>query len=292
MDPRHLRCFVAVADERQFTRAADRLLIAQPAVSAQIRRLERELGEPLFHRDRRETTLTAAGQALLPHARAALAAAERGRETIASLRGVLHGRLHVGVAGPIDDRLARALGMFRRDHPSADIRLTSHQNTELIDAIAHGEIDAGIVGLGAQPVPDSVTTLLLYAEPLVLAVPPGDPLAQRARTTIDALRDRPVITLVRGSGLRALLEDACAAAGFSPQIAAETAELPSLVRLVAEGVGLALAPRSATTGQRVATLDLTRPRLERHTALAWNPNRQSPAGRAFVALARAEWAPS
>jgi Bacterial regulatory helix-turn-helix protein, lysR family len=92
------------------TRAAIRVSVAQPAVSAQIRRLERELGEPLFHRDQRSVSLTRAGEALLPHARAALAAAERGRDTIASLRGVLHGRLRVGVAGPVDHRFAEALG--------------------------------------------------------------------------------------------------------------------------------------------------------------------------------------
>jgi DNA-binding transcriptional LysR family regulator len=285
MDLRQLRSFVTVADERQFTRAADRLLIAQPAVSTQIRRLERELGEPLFHRDRRETTLTAAGQALLPHARAALAAAERGRETIASLRGVLHGRLHVGVAGPVDDRLGRALGEFRRAHPAVEIRLSSHQNAELIHAVAHGEVDAGIIGLGPQPLPETVTTRLLYAEPLVLAAALSDPLASRPHATIDALRDQPVVTLLPGSGLRTLLEQACEAAGFSPRIVAEAAELTSLTRLVAAGIGLALAPRSATTGQPLAVLDLTQPRLERRTALAWNATGQSPAGRAFVALA-------
>jgi DNA-binding transcriptional LysR family regulator len=291
MDLRQLRAFVTVADERQFTRAADRLLIAQPAVSTQIRRLERELGEPLFHRDRRETTLTAAGEALLPHARAALAAAERGRETVASLRGVLHGRLHVGVAGPVDDRLGRALGEFRRAHPAVEIRLSSHQNADLIDALARGEVDAGIIGLGAQPLPATLTTLLLYAEPLVLATASDAPLASRTGATIEALRDQPLVALPRGSGLRTLLEQACSAAGFTPHIAAEAAELTSLMRLVAAGLGLALAPRSSAAGHPVATLSLTRPRLERRTALAWNPAGQSPAGRAFVTLARTAFEP-
>jgi DNA-binding transcriptional LysR family regulator len=290
MDLRQLRSFVAVADERQFTRAADRLLIAQPAVSTQIRRLERELGEALFHRDRRETTLTAAGEALLPHARAALAAAERGRETIASLRGVLHGRLRVGVAGPVDDRLGQALGAFHRAHAAVEIRLSSHQNAELIDAIARGDVDAGIIGLGAQPLPPALTALLLSAEPLVVAVPRADPRAGDAEAAIEALRDRAVIALPRGSGLRALLDEACAAAGFSPRVIAETADLVSLIRLVVAGIGLALAPRSATMGHPVASVVLSRPRLERRTALAWNATGQSPAGRAFVSLARTTFA--
>ena len=121
MDLRQLSYFVAVAEEGQFTRAAARVSVAQPAISAQIRRLERELGEPLFHRDQRAVSLTVAGEALLPHARAALAAADRGRDTIASLRGLLHGRLEVGVAGPVDHRFAKALGDFHRAHPGVEI---------------------------------------------------------------------------------------------------------------------------------------------------------------------------
>src|SRR3954463_12653116 len=114
MDLRQLSYFVAVAEERQFTRAAERVSVAQPAVSAQIGRLEPELGERLLHRAPRTVTLTPAGDALLPHARAALAAAERGRDTIASLRGMLTGRLRVGVAGPVDHRLP---GAARGVHP-------------------------------------------------------------------------------------------------------------------------------------------------------------------------------
>src|SRR5262245_63725912 len=101
MELRQLSYFVAVADERHFTRAAERVSVAQPAVSAQIRRLERELGEVLFHRDRRGVRPTAAGEAFLPHARAALGAVQRGRDTIASMRGLLSGGLRVGVVRPV-----------------------------------------------------------------------------------------------------------------------------------------------------------------------------------------------
>src|SRR5690349_24521422 len=151
MDLRQLTYFVAIAEEGQFTRAAERVSVAQPAVSAQIRRLERELGEPLFHRDARAVRLTVAGEALLPHARAALAAAQRGRDTIASIRGVLQGRLRIGVAGPVDARLAETLGAFHRAHPAIDLALTSEHNAALLDAVASGAVDAAVVGLGAQP---------------------------------------------------------------------------------------------------------------------------------------------
>jgi DNA-binding transcriptional LysR family regulator len=285
MDLRQLSYFVAVAEEGQFTRAAARVSVAQPAISAQIRRLEHELGEPLFHRDQRAVRLTVAGEGLLPHARAALAAADRGRDTIASLRGVLHGRLEVGVAGPVDHRFAKALGDFHRAHPGVEIAFTQQHNEPLLEAVAEGEVDAAIVGIGAQPVPPNVRTRVVATEALVLAVRRGDPLSSRDTIMLAHLRDQPMITLVRGSGLRTVLENACRNAGFVPRITAETGELASLVELAAEGLGVAVLPRSATDGADVAVVEITRPRLERRTALAWKETATSPAGRAFLALA-------
>jgi DNA-binding transcriptional LysR family regulator len=285
MDLRQLSYFVAVAEEGQFTRAATRVSVAQPAVSAQIRRLELELGEALFNRDQRSVSLTGVGEALLPHARAALAAAERGRDTIASLRGMLHGRLRVGVAGPVDQRFAEALGDFHRAHPAVEIAFTQQHNEPLLEAVANGDVDAAIVGVGAQPLPAQVRTRVVATEPLVLAVRRGDPLSSRRTVTLSQLREQPMVTLVRGSGLRTVLENACRDAGFVPRITAETGELSSLVELAAEGLGLAVLPTSAADGADLAVLKIIRPRLQRRTALAWNENVTSPAGRAFLALA-------
>jgi DNA-binding transcriptional LysR family regulator len=288
MELRQLHYFVAIAEEGQFTRAAARVSVAQPAVSAQIRRLERELGERLFVRDRHGARLTDAGEAFLPHARAALAAAARGRDTIASLQGKLRGRLTVGVAGPVDDRLAGALGEFHRAHPAIEIALRNQQNEPLLAGVANAEFDAAIVGAGAHALPPGVAARVVATEPLVLAVAREQPFAGRKTIAVADLRDVPMITLVRGSGLRAVLEQACRAAGFSPRITAETGELASLVGLVAAGLGVALLPRSAATGA-VQALRVT-PRLERRTALAWNTAAGSPAARAFLAIAERHFA--
>ena len=284
MDLRQLSYFVAVAEEGQFTRAAVRVSVAQPAISAQIGRLERELGEPLFHRDQRGVSLTGAGEALLPHARAALAAAERGRDTIASLRGVLRGRLRVGVSGPGDRRLAAALGAFHRAHPAIEITLVERLNAPLLDALAGGDVDAALVGLPDAP-PPQVRTRVIATDPLVLAVPRGHRLSERETITVRRLRDEPLITLTHGTGLRTVVERACRDAGFAPRITAETSDLGSLLELVAEGLGVAIVPRPAVGAHAVAVVRITRPRLERRTALAWNPATTSPAGRAFLALA-------
>jgi DNA-binding transcriptional LysR family regulator len=282
MDLGQLSYFVAVAEEGQFTRAANRVSVAQPAVSAQIRRLEGELGEALFHRDPRVVTLTAAGEALLPHARAALAAAERGRDTIASLRGLLQGRLRIGVAGPVAYRLAEALGDFHRAHPAIVIEFSNQHNEPLLTAVADGGIDAAIIGVGAQPLPRGVSAKVVAVEPLVLCVGRDDPLSRRKTITLAELREHAMISLPSGSGLRTVLENACRDAGFSPRITAEAGELGSVVALAAEGLGVAIVPRSAVDDADVAIVRITRPRLQRRTALAWNPASISPAGRAFL----------
>lgn len=285
MDLRQLSYFLAVAEEGQFTRAAARVNIAQPAISAQVRLLERELGTPLFHRGPREARLTTAGQTLLPHARAALAAAERGRDSIASLRGLLHGVLRIGIAGPVDHRLAAALGDFHRAHPAVDISVSQAQNAPLLDALAEGEYDAAVVGVGAQPLPPQVRARVVATEPLVVGVSRGDPLSERRSVTVLDLRDQGLVTLVRGSGLRAVVDQACREAGFEARVVAETGDLGSLVSLVAEGLGVAVVPRSAATGADVALVPLRSPKLHRRTALAWSTAATSPAGQAFLELA-------
>ena len=294
MDLRQLSYFVAVAEEQQFTRAATRLSVAQPAVSYQIRRLEAELGEPLVHRDQRAARLTAAGQELLPHARAAIATVERGRAAVASLHGLFHGTLSVGlVRAPLDRRIFRTLGDFHRAHPAVEIVLTEQHNQELLEALARGDADAAVIGITGEPLPPHVRTRVIATEPLLLAVRPDNPLARRAGVTINTLRDCPLITLTPGSGLRTVLENACRDAGFTPRISAETSELSSLVELAAEGFGVALLPQSAVAGHepRVAVLELTRPRLARRTAIAWNDATISPAGRGFLELADAHLDP-
>src|SRR5215469_3474963 len=184
MELRQLAYFVAVAEERNFTRAAERIPIAQPSISQQIRRLEAELGEHLFLRGRRGARLTPAGQALLPHARTALQAASGGREAVAALTGLLTGRLAVGLVHPLPDALLAAL--------------------------AAGQLHAALIGQGPydRPPPD-VESLPVAREPVVVAVHPAHPLAGRGQIPLRALREEPMVTLTQASKLRSTLETAC-----------------------------------------------------------------------------------
>jgi DNA-binding transcriptional LysR family regulator len=289
MELRQLAYFVAVAEERNFTRAAERIPIAQPSMSQQIRRLEAELGERLFLRDRRGITLTPAGQALLPHARSALQAAQGGRQAVAALTGLLTGRLTVGLVHPLPDRrLPRLLGAFHRAHPHIELTLIEDQTDALLAALAAGQLDAALIGQGRydQPPPD-VESLLVAKEPVVVAVHPAHPLAGRRQVPLRALRAEPMVTLTRASKLRSTLETACHAAGFAPRIAAETSDLGVMAELAAEQLGLAVLPASgleSTAG--LVRLRLTHPTLDRRILLVWQPATSPPAARAFLALAR------
>jgi DNA-binding transcriptional LysR family regulator len=288
MDVRQLSYFVAVAEEQQFTRAAARVSVAQPAVSHQIRRLEAELGEILFHRDQRAARLTPAGEALLPHARAAIAAVERGRDAVGSLRGLMRGTLNVGlVRAPIDNRVFHALGEFHRAHPAVAIRIQELHNDALFERLARGEIDAALIGFTGLPLPPEVCARVIDSEPLVVAVSPDHPLARAGSVSFRQLRDYPLVTLAPGTGLRVLLDDTCAKAGFTPEISVEATELSSLCQIAAQGFGVALLPLSAVDAAsvRLAVLELRRPRLERRTALAWHEGPIAPAGRAFLTIA-------
>ena len=288
MELRQLAYFVAVAEEAHFTRAAERLHVAQPAVSQQIRRLEAELGERVFLRDRRLVALTPAGAALLPYARAALVQVQHGRESVAAQRGLLTGPLVVGLVTPLPGRrIVRAIGAFAREHPAIDLRLQEDETDALLAAVADGGLHCAFIGLGpgTEP-PPQFEARVVAREPAVLAVHPEHPLAQRESVRVGALRDEPFVTLTHASRLRHVLEAICGQAGFTPRIAAETTDLAVMVMLAAEGVGVALLPRSGLDGaEGVVPLDVTHPSVDRRIVLVWRADYVPPAARAFISLA-------
>src|SRR3954453_17048310 len=177
MELRHLEYFVAVAEERSFTRAAERVHISQSGVSAQIRQLEREVGAPLFDRSTRTATLTVAGKAALEHARAALAAAEAVNQAVGEVTDLIRGRLTVGmVIGCTLTPLFDALAAFHHAHPGVEISLLEDDSNRLVDAVRAGTIDLALIGAAATT-PDGLAALTLITERLVTAVPASHPLA-------------------------------------------------------------------------------------------------------------------
>jgi DNA-binding transcriptional LysR family regulator len=288
MELRHLAYFVAVAQEGNFTRAADRVMVAQPAISQQILRLERELGEKLFDRTPRRVRLTRAGRVLLPHARAILADADRARDALASLQGLTTGRLALGSVQSPPAVVARLLGRFRENHPGVALSVREDQSARLVDALHEGELDIALIGLALrQKPPTDLQARVIATEPVVVVVHRDHALAEKTSVALSQLRDQAMVTLPAGTGQRTMLDDAARAAGFSPHITAESNDMDLLVALAAERVGIAIVRASAAAGhdRDVATLSITRPRLGRRFALTWRENNLSPSARALIALA-------
>src|ERR1044072_7627155 len=153
MELRQLAYFVAVAEERNFTRAAEREHVAQPGVSAQIRRLERELGQELLDRSGRSVRLTEAGEAVLPYARGALAALEGARQAVGELTGLLRGEVAVGTVTSHTADLPDLLAEFHDAHPAVEITLSEANSDQLLEGLRTGRLDAAIVSVGREAAP-------------------------------------------------------------------------------------------------------------------------------------------
>ena len=262
MELRQLAYFVAVAEELHFTRAASRVHVVQSSLSASIHALERELGTALFVRDSRRVTLTQAGRALLPAARRALAAADDGRDAVAGVRGVLRGQLHIGAIqtlGVVD--LPGLLAAFHRAHPGVTIRLSHDAAPVLALAAADAQLDIAFVDCPTDPA--RLTRVDLGHDDLVLAVPLGDPLAERASIGLDnpVLRGRGFVDYRADSALRAQTDVACAAAGLARRTTCEAQNMQYLAELVQHGLGVSVVPPAslrAVTAQ-VSAIPITPP---------------------------------
>lgn len=289
MELRQLEYFVAVAEERSFTRAAERVLVAQPGVSAQIKRLERELGQELLDRSGRQVKLTEVGAAVLPYARAALAAVAGARLAVDELTGLLRGHIAVGAVTSHKVDLPGLLAEFHERHPAVEITLSEDDTDNLLDALRHGGLDAAVVSIGRE-VPDGIAFVVVDEQPVVAAVAHDHELAPHAAISLDTLRGRPLISLPRGTGIRRLLDDACGAAGFRPHISFEAGDPATLAKLAAKGLGVAILPEivAALRPDELTAVRIERPSLSGRLVFAWRADGPSgPAGRAFVAAARA-----
>ncbi|PJE94457.1 LysR family transcriptional regulator [Streptomyces carminius] len=291
MELRQLGYFVAVAEERNFTRAAERVHISQSGVSAQIRRLERELGAELFDRSARTVTLTAAGEAALGHARAALAAAEAVGRAVDEVVGLVRGRLTVGmVAGCTLTPLFDALAAFHRAHPGVELSLLEDNSDRLVAQVRDGALDLALVG-AADAAPDGLEALTVVSERLVAAVPAGHPLAERRRVTLRDLVTHPIVCMPPGTGLRTVLDQACAAQHLRPAIALEAGAADAMADLAARGLGVAVLSDSMAAHYRDRLTARIIDDVETHAllALVWRSTR-SPATRELLAHCRRTFA--
>ena len=258
MELRSLQYFVTLAETSNFHRAAERLHISQPPLRVAIRKLEQELGAPLFDRNPRGVTLTAAGQAALEPARIALAHAEQIRQAVKQGVTGERGRLAIGFVGSATfELLPRLIEPFRRLYPAVELILSEGNSTEIQGRIEAGSLDLGLVRLPLQK-SARITTQMVERDHMVVALPSSHPLARKRRLDLKQLVDQPFVVYSGISVLRATTVAACQNAGFVAHIVQEAAQLQTILSLVQSGIGIALVPAKAQrfTPDRVVLVPL------------------------------------
>ena len=284
MELHQLQYVVAVAEEASFTKAAARVHIAQPGVSAQIRRLESELGNALFDRSGASVRVTDAGAAVLPLARAALAAVHEIADVAAQLRGVLRGRVAIGMMPSCPpDVITGTLAEFHDEHPDVQISLMEAPSADLIAGLRGGAIDLAVLGF-ASALGRGIQVEVINDDVLVAAVAPSSDLARRTGISLRALSEHELICLPRGAGIRAGLDDGCAAVGVRAKVSLEASNPEVVGDFAARGLGVAVLPQSyARTRDDLHLIRISRPALRVRVGVAWRADgRLSPAATALV----------
>ncbi|WP_254406913.1 LysR family transcriptional regulator [Streptomyces sp. GMY02] len=269
MQFQQLLYFVAVAETRHFTRAAERVHVSQPSLSQQIRALEKELGAELFSRARGNVALTDAGEALLPLARRILADTETARHEVQELAQLRRGRVRLGATPSVcTGLLPDVLRAFHDLHPGIQLLIEESGSHDLVRELARGALDLALVVLPLPSASPALTTVELLHEDLVVVssaavAPPERPLR------IADLEGEPLVMFRHGYDLRELTVAACRAAGFEPSFTVEGGEMDAVLGFVRAGLGLAVVPSMVAARARdLRVTALARPGLHRTIALA------------------------
>ncbi len=282
-----MRYVVAVAETRNFTRAAERCAVVQSSLSHRIAALERELGVRLFARSSRRVELTSAGAAFVAAARECLAAADRAVADASAAAGVVRGRLAVGVivtAAAVD--VPELLQRYRAQHPEVRVMLRSGRSDELAAAIRSGDLDIAFLGLPEGERPSGVESVVLDHDEHVLAVAAGHRLAGASRVTLREIAGETFVDFVAGTPGRAQSDRAFAAAGLVRDVAYEAGVVELITRLIAGGLGIALLPSAfirplAAEDPGLALVPVV-DGPHRVEYLAWSRFNPSPATRAML----------
>lgn len=281
MHLRHLVSFVAVAESLNFSRAAQELHVAQPAVSQQIRALETDLGVSLFDRIGKRVSLTDAGRALLPYARQILALVASAENEVRERGQLKRGKASLGAPPTVCTHVLPAqLMRFKQAWPGLEVMLREAGAETLLSQIQDGKLDLAIVA--ADGLPANVDSLPFLTETYVLAVSARHPfLGKRQSVRLADLANEPFLLFPEGYKLREVTLSACRRAGFEPRVALDGGALPSALEFVGAGLGVALVPELALTeGNSIHPVRIADQSLKRDLSLAWLKGRSlSPAAR-------------
>ncbi|GAA3938349.1 LysR family transcriptional regulator [Actinomadura viridis] len=295
MELRQVRYFVSVARHLHFTRAASELLVAQPALSSQIRQLETELGVRLFDRSTRKVRLTDAGQMLLPYAQRIIAETDDARARLRDMSQLGVGTITIGAQQSLNasGALPAVLVEFQRQYPGVDIIVREEKADASLAMLAAGDIDLALVMLEGHEDLDSMSVEPMFDEVLVFVVSAGHRLAGQEVLLSDLMSEQ-FIAFNEGAGLRRILVRTCVDAGFQPRIAYDCSALGSIRAMAAAGLGVALLPLASVhaPGPTVAILSMDR-RPQRTISLVRSATRyRTVAANALAELLRERLSPA
>ena len=281
MNLRQLHYLLAIADEGSFTRAAERLLVAQPSLSQQIKSLEHELGGPLLERLPTGVRLTAAGKAFLPEARAAVAHAERARRNARSALGLEAGEIEVATVTSVAfGVLPPAFERWHERYPGTTITLREYTHRQALDDAVR--LGVGDVAVGPRPPEWHGPVVELGWEEFVAVLPASDPLARNKRPiALEQLADRDWVLFGSDHGLSELILEICARAGFTPRRTIQTGQVAAAGHLAAAGLGVTIIPRNVVPTDLGAAIRSLKPPLARQLA-AFTRQDWSPLAAAFL----------
>jgi len=289
MTLRQIEVFLAVAQARNFSRAAKTIHLSQPTLSEHISELEHEVGKPLLFRRHREVTLTEAGRVFEPYALSIISAVDGARQAMADLDGVGRGSLLIGASTtPGLYVMPHIVAMFRARYPGVDLKLQIANSQVIEGRVRERELDLGIVG-GHAVVPGEECLAAGLLDELVLIVPPGHPWASRSEIAPAQLAEHPLLVREEGSATRRVIERALQRAKVKTRIVMELDHTEAIKQAVMAGLGVALVSTYAIRGEvetgRLCQVRLRGLRLQRHFHVLHHEGRRvSASARAFMEM--------
>ncbi|TVX93503.1 LysR family transcriptional regulator [Paenibacillus agilis] len=275
MELKQLEYFMALCRELNFTRAAEKLGIAQPSLSQQIRLLEHEIGMPLFDRIGKRTVITEAGKTLLHHSYNVFHELSQARAAISELQGLKRGTLKIGALLTVVNYLLppTVIG-FHNNYPNVELSVLGMRTGDIFEAILQNELDLGIVFLPMEH--DDLETIPLFKENLALAAPIDHPISQQPFVTLECLKETTSVLLPDTYFLRQLINEQCRALDCIPKQVIEMTTMESIINMVSQGVGVTILPKGYLdyiANPHIRTIPIQEPALTTEIGLVYRKNK-------------------